>query len=407
MTDSAALAVCHECDWVAALPPLARGEAAVCPRCGHQLAERHSVGTEVEIAWGLAALVALVIALSFEFISFETSGITHSIVLGDTALALFHYDYMFLGGLVLATTVLLPAIYLLIILYLDTGLALGRELPGSGALASILRPISPWIMSDVFIVGVLVSLVKIVTLADIEIGPSFVAFCAYAVLMLRAISGFDPELLWDKIAGQTSAPAGVQPGRCAQEQGITDCVACGALFDYAKSPRCPRCQRKHRGHNLDRLQVTWALLVTATMLLLPANILPILNTTSFGNSEPQTIIGGAWYLAHNGSLPIAVVIFVASIVIPIVKILSLSWLCLQARNPKTENLHDKMQLYRVTEGIGRWSMIDVYVVAVLAALVQAGIFMTITPGPAAVYFASAVVVTMVAAMTFDTRLFWK
>ncbi len=141
MTESNALAVCHECDWVAAMPYLQEGEAALCPRCGHRLSERQRLGTQREIAWGVSALITLVIALSFEFISFNTSGITHSIVFIDSALALFNYDYVLLGALVFATTALLPALYILILLYLNTGLSLGRELPGMGALALLLRPI--------------------------------------------------------------------------------------------------------------------------------------------------------------------------------------------------------------------------------------------------------------------------
>lgn len=404
---SNSLAVCHECDWVAAVPHLSWGEAAQCPRCNHKLVQRQHVGTQAEIAWGLGALLALVVALSFEFVSFETSGISHRIVFVDTALALFNYDYVVLGALVFTTTVLLPAIYLSIILYLDIGLALGREFPGTGALASLLRPIAPWIMSDVFIIGVLVSLVKIVTLADIHIGPSFFAFCAYAMLMLRAIAGFDPELLWDKIAGPSHPPQGARAGYTAQEQGITDCNACGALFEFAQGQPCPRCGRKHHEFNLGRLQVTWALLLTSAVLMVPANVLPILRTTSLGTTDAQTIVGGAWYLAQHGSLPIAIIIFVASIVVPIIKIIALAWLCLKAQSQEVENHHEKMQLYRLTELIGRWSMIDVYVVAVLASLVQAGFFMTISPGPAALYFAGVVIATMIAAMTFDTRLLWQ
>lgn len=408
MSETHTLAVCHECDWVAAMPSyLEQGEAALCPRCGHRLVERQRIGTQREIAWGVSALITLVIALSFEFISFNTSGITHSIVLIDASLALFSYDYALLGAVVFLTTVLLPGLFIAIILYLNTGLSLRREWPGMGALALLLRPMAPWIMSDVFIIGVLVSLIKIVTLAEIQIGPSFLAFCAYAVFMLRTIAGFDPELLWDRIAGQASVPGHVQPGRSAQAQGVTDCSACGALFEFAAGNRCPRCGHRHVMFAMNRLQITWALLVTATVLMVPANVYPVLNTLSFGSTDKQTIVGGAWYLAQHGSLPIALIIFVASVVIPISKIIALAWLCIKTQARDIEGHHDKMQLYRMTEIIGRWSMIDVFVVAVLAALVQAGVFMTITPGPAAVYFAGVVVTTMVAAMTFDTRLLWQ
>ncbi len=398
--------ICHQCDWVSDIPPLERGDVVSCPRCGYKLFKKEPLSVQNEIAWSVAALVVLVVALSFEFISFEVSGIKHSIVFVDTVRVLFNFDYVFLGILVFLTTVILPSIYLLIILYLDIGIALEIKFPGTLALARTIRSIKPWLMSDVFIIGVLVSLIKIVTLANIHIGPSFVAFCAYALLMLKTLSSFNVHRLWQHIGDNISPPENIIAGRTAQEQNMTSCTACDQLFDYHDEHFCPRCGKRHISHHIDRLQITWALILTGTLLFIPANLYPILETSSLGNNDPQTIVGGVLHLTETGSWPIALIIFVASILIPIAKIFALSWLCIKARTAKSESHHDKMRLYHITEMVGRWSMVDVFVVAVLVSLVQAGVFITITPGPAAVYFAGVVIVTMIAAITFDTRLIW-
>lgn len=401
------LSVCHQCDWVCHLPELQAGERALCPRCEYSLLSEKQFSVQSEAAWAVTAIIMLILALCFEFIRFEVSGISHSIVFIDTVRVLFNHDFPALGALVFLTTVLLPSLYLITILYLDVATAIKRNLPGAIFLARKMDSIKPWMMSDVFIVGVLVSLIKIVTLANIQIGPSFLAFCAYALLMLKTVSGFDLSHFWQNAGAEIETPANIVPGRTAHEQNVASCMACKHIFHYIYEKFCPRCGHSHTPHHIDRLQITWALILTSAILFIPSNLYPILKTTGLGGSDPQTIVGGVLHLVETGSWPIALVIFLASILIPIAKIFALCWLCIKARTSKSEKHHDKMRLYFITEMIGKWSMVDVFVVAVLASLVQAGVFMTITPGPAILYFAAMVIVTMIAAMSFDTRLIWQ
>jgi len=363
------------------------------------------------LAWALAALIMLGLVFAFDFLSFSTQGIGHTMSFIDAARSLLGYHYPSLAVLLLGTTVVLPGLYLSSLVYLCAGIRRGHRLPGAMVIARTLRPLEPWMMSDVFIVGVLVSLIKIVSLAQIHIGPSFVAFCIYALLLLRTLTLIDWVSLWDGIAPQPDINRGIQPGRTGRSQQLMACHACDTPFPDHSPYRCPRCSKRHFSAGFDRLQLTWALLLTATILYIPANIYPILSTRTLGQPDPQTIIGGVVHLAEAGSWPIALVIFVASIVVPISKILALAWLCRVARNdgPPSGRSEGRrqMRLYRITEKIGRWSMIDVFVVAVLGALVQAGALMSIHPGPAALSFAAVVIVTMVAALTFDTRRLWR
>ena len=142
------------------------------------------------------------------------------------------------------------------------------------------------------------------------------------------------------------------------------------------------------------------------VLYVPANILPIMDTAEFGQVQSNTIIQGVILLLHHGSYPTAAIIFIASVLVPVAKIIALLWLCYTVARRSPENPHERERLYRVTEFIGRWSMVDVFVVALLVALVQVTGILTVAPGSAALAFCGMVVFTMLAADSFDSRLIW-
>lgn len=169
---------------------------------------------------------------------------------------------------------------------------------------------------------------------------------------------------------------------------------------------CPRCgSRLHlrKPHSLSR---TWALLIAAYILFIPANALPIMQTGSLFGSQRDTILSGVVYLWHSGSWPLALLVFFASIVVPGVKLLALTYLAVSVWRKSAKNQKARARLYRLLEFIGRWSMLDVYVVTLLSALVQLQSLATIRPEPGAVAFGAVVVLTMLAAMAFDPRLIW-
>jgi len=399
------VAVCRECDWVIQVPSRAPGESVHCPRCNHHIAPPAQSDRQRPLAWAMAALIMLALVFAFDFLSFSTRGVSHTMSFFDAARTMAGHDYPSLAVLLFCTTVGLPGAYLLAVVFLLWQASRHKAGAATRALARQLRPLEPWMMSDVFIVGVLVSLIKIVTLADVSIGLSFIAFCIYALLVLRTFMLIDWPALWADLAPMPALHTHLETGRTGASQNLVVCRGCDMPFPNDRS-KCPRCGGRHIAHAIDRIQLTWALLITAVILYIPANIYPIMSTTSLGSTDPQTIVGGVLHLAHTGSWPIALVIFVASVVVPISKIVALAWLCLTATYRWHHNSRTQMRLYRVTEKIGRWSMIDVFVVAVLVALVRAGALMAIEPGPAALCFAAVVIITMIAALTFDTRQLW-
>ena len=188
-------------------------------------------------------------------------------------------------------------------------------------------------------------------------------------------------------------------------QGLQGCPICTSVGSAEKT-HCGRCGATlHAGWH-ESIQKTWAWLITAAMLYFPANFLPITYTRLFGRETESTILGGVVLLWEHGDKPIAVIIFIASVLVPLGKMIVLAWMCLSVQTGSDFALTQKTKLYRVTEFVGRWSMIDVFVVAILVALIQLGNIMTIRPGVAAVAFAGMVITTMLASRSFDPRLLW-
>ncbi|GAA0832798.1 MULTISPECIES: paraquat-inducible protein A [Marinomonas] len=395
--------VCDECDWVNDIPPMASGDLLCCSRCDHLLVRLPSKRLEKILAYGGSGLLMLVLSLSFPFLSFSTSGIGRTVTFWQSMSVLLDQHFTFLGALLVFVLLVLPACYLLSAVMLAWLIKKRRNRIVQRLCARITTVIQPWLMVDVFLVGVLVALVKMQSMADIGFGLSFWSFCGYVLCLLKTVSLMNRRWLWNQVAGAAKP----QPfsGGSALSQGLVGCHFCGALV-ADELGHCGRCGHKTHSRKPASVQMTIALLIAALLMYLPANLLPIMDTTFFGVSEPSTILGGVFQLWGMGSYPIAIIILLASVFIPIAKILSLGWLCWQLRFSSRHSTTQKLKLYRLTECVGRWSMIDIFVVATLTGLVQMGGLMSVVPGAAALSFAGVVILTMLAAMSYDSRLLW-
>ncbi|MBX3739531.1 MAG: paraquat-inducible protein A [Akkermansiaceae bacterium] len=187
--------------------------------------------------------------------------------------------------------------------------------------------------------------------------------------------------------------------------GLAGCHACGKVSPESLG-RCPRCGTHLHIRKPNSIQRTVALLIAATVLYIPAMVLPIMTVLEFGGTANKTIIVGMMEFWQSGAYPIAIVIFTASILIPLLKIVALVWLCAAATGKVDPSPKILGKVYWLTELLGRWSMVDIFVVAILVAMVQLGAYMRVLPGPGAVAFGGVVVLTMFAAMNFDPRLLW-
>jgi paraquat-inducible protein A len=195
----------------------------------------------------------------------------------------------------------------------------------------------------------------------------------------------------------------------ALEAGLVSCKTCHLLSRPATSEipgYCPRCGTGLAWRRAHAVQYTWALVIAAAIFYIPANLLPVLRTTALGSTEADTIMGGVIFLYESGSWPLALIVLVASVMIPLGKLAILGYLLVQVQRKQVRNRHDSTRMYRMVEFIGRWSMLDVFVDAFVVALVQLQPLMSVEPGFGVVFFMSVVVLTMLAAESFDPRLIW-
>jgi len=197
--------------------------------------------------------------------------------------------------------------------------------------------------------------------------------------------------------------------RAAASAGLVACHLCGLVarpVSRAAPGHCPRCGEHLAWRHEHSLQRTWAFLIAAAILYVPANALPVLTTNTLTSSESDTIMSGVVYLYTSGSWPLALIVLVASVMIPLGKLAALAYLLITVQRGSVANNRERTQLYRIVEFIGRWSMLDVFVAAFTVALVQLAPLTSVAPGAGVLFFAAVVVLTMLAAETFDARLIW-
>ncbi len=195
----------------------------------------------------------------------------------------------------------------------------------------------------------------------------------------------------------------------AMQHGLHSCEGCGLLSrpgPQQEQGRCPRCAHQLTFRKADSIQRTWAFVIAAAICYIPANVLPVLTTTTATGSESDTILQGVVLLWSPTGWPLSLIVLFASIMIPSAKIIALAYLLITVQRGSVSNNEQRVRLYRTIEFIGRWSMVDVFVDTFTAALIQLQPLMSVEPGPGLFFFAAVVVLTMLAAESFDPRLIW-
>jgi len=403
------IAVCHACDAIHTVPvALARREVAYCSFC-HAVLHHHLPDNALErcLSLHLSALILFVIANLFPFITLELNAQNSVYLLLSGPSALFIAGNFDVATLVLMVSIVFPLLTMLGALYLLIFAYFGMDAPGKGAIYRLVHRLMPWSMLGVFMLGVIIAVVKLHDMAQLEFGIAMTAFIVMLPTMILAQQYFDSSLFWPPQGQITDADRPLH-GR-AQHHGLLHCHTCSYLVRQSgeeKSHRCPRCADRLHLRKPNSLTRTKALLVTGIMLFIPANLFPIMTIAYFGHGEPSTILGGVSHLVASGMWPLALIVFFASIMVPISKFVGIIFLLSSVRRESAWRPEDRTRLYRVLETIGSWSMVDVFVIALLTALVQFDGLTTIYPGIAASFFAATVVVTMLATESFDPRLMW-
>lgn len=395
--------LCPQCDLTVKLPAVPVGSRARCPRCHITLTANWHEPRRRPTGYAGAALFMLVLANLFPFISMHVAGLSSQISLPEIPQVMDREDYRSLAALFLLFVQGIPAFCMITIILLVNHVRMPQIL--RLGLARILFQLRSWGMAEIFMASVLVSFVKLMAYGEIGLGSSFWPWCMFCMLQLRAFQCVDRRWVWQHIDPLPPLPAIPQAGLSGLKQGLRSCPCCTAMLPAAQA-ECPRCGVVAYPRRRHSLQWTLALLLTSVMLYIPSNIMPIMVTETLGSPYPSTIIAGVILLWNDGSWPVALVIFIASIMVPSLKMLAIGWLSWHASGRGRHDGERMHLVYEVVEFVGRWSMIDVFVIAVLSALVRMGRLMSVYPAPGALLFALVVILTMFAAMTFDPRLIW-
>ena len=414
--NQAKLIACHECDLLQWETALADSDTARCQRCGATLYRSLPATFDRALALTLAAAVLFAVANCFPVIGLWVNGTLVETTLFGAAASLYADGIWPLAGLVFVTTILMPSLNIAAVIYLLLPLQLGGFPQKPEMVLRVVRHIAPWGMIEVLMLGLLVALVKLQHIASVVPGVSIWAFGAVMALLAAAAVTFNPRDSWARIGGPRDhggsphAVEGSSPTTAtAARAGLFICHNCDLLSKplvHVHGPMCRRCGATLYTRKPDSLKRTWAFIIAAMILYLPAVLLPVMVTSTLFGAQSDTILSGVVYLWTTGSWSLAVVVFIASVVVPMLKILSLTYLAWSTQLCSPLIPQQRTRIYRMVEFVGRWSMLDIYVITILVALVQFGSVASIEAGPGAIAFGAVVVLTMFAALSFDPRLIW-
>lgn len=391
--------VCRSCDLAVYITESDNHYSHICPRCGAKLLYNSS-SKESDIALiAFSSLILLFICIFEPFMSIRAMGTGSSMSLLSIVNILAKQWglllYSFLFFTFFAPLYVLSAIVLI-------G---GFSYKPSRLICRLYKFHHSMCMVDVFVLGIVVSLVKLTSLADVVFYDGFYATFAFSIMIIWCCSKFPPERVWDKYKQQEDIS--IKPGITAISQHIKKCNECGYVFkSNDEIDICPRCKSEVFYRRKNCISKSFCLLLSALILYLPSNLYPVMYTEFIGNKLGSNIIEGVIEMWEMDSYFVSIVILLASIFIPAFKILSIGFILFFTKYRNIRYKKRLSSLFRFVLFIGRWSLIDVYVVIIMSSIVHISGILSIYPGFAIVCFCSVVVITVFSAESFDERLIW-
>ena len=412
---------CMGCGLFQVVPELGPDMRAHCLRCGTLLRRTRRDPIDRGLALHVAALVLYIIVWTAMLMKVSTAGIVHETTLISGPLELVRQGLWPLALAVAFTTALAPLGKFVGAIYVLAGLKLATPPPNLRGVFLFVRRIGIWSMLEVLLLGVFVAYTKLGDMVQMDIGPAVYALGLLTVVVVWADTVLEPDAVWEAIerSGQTHAPM-AEPRPLAFRPGAIGCEACGLVsvpagpdagHESDHDAHCPRCGSALHARKPNSLNRTWAFVIAGAILYIPANYYPVLSVIQAGSGAPSTILGGVEELLASQMYPLALLVFFASILVPVFKLIGLALMLMATMLVSTEAgasvlLPQRTRLYYVVAWIGRWSMVDIFMESLLGALVQFGTVATIQPGVGAVAFCAVVFLTIIAAEAFDPRLMW-
>ncbi|MBB2162427.1 paraquat-inducible membrane protein A [Gluconacetobacter sacchari] len=419
------LVECPGCGLFQRRPPLEAGELAACARCGQTLEwRRRTSPLQTPLAFCISSCALYLAALASSLMTLDVYGRERTVDLLTGPMELLHEGWGEAGLLVGLVTIAAPAVVIgmmFAILYA----ASRRHMPDwAPHLLIWYEKMRPWSMVEVYVLGIFVAYTKLTDLAHVDVGPAVYLISALMLTMAATDSTLDTERIWrhrrvEAITrqedGQRVAVSHVHIDQIALPpvDRLVACPSCGLVGELGAPVSnlrcvgvCPRCGHRVWRRAPDTLARTSAFLLSAVIFYFPANLYPVMTFSKLGGGGGHTIIEGAIELWQDGMIPLSLLVFFASILVPMLKILSLSWMVIGTWRGSSFALVQRTRLFRIVDVIGRWSMIDVFMVSILVAVVRFNSLASVTANAGMVAFASVVVLTLFAAWSFDPRVMW-
>jgi paraquat-inducible protein A len=389
---------CPDCGVLQLLPALDRGHVAECHRCGKVLAGAATGRVDAPLAWAMAAMLLFIPACIAPLMTVTAVGAHRQSWIFMGVSALWNDHFRALAALVAVFSILLPFTFLAALIWVLGSLHYRSGGP-IGSVFRWLKHLRPWMMLEVYLIGCFVAYSRIEAIARVDIGVGGWCLLASTFVLMIALTQLDERTVWEALPRNSPEPARGVP--------TIACTICDLIVPRADhGTDCPRCGATLHDRKPASVQRTVALLIAGFLLYIPANLLPVLTVVRFGREERNTILSGVNELIHNNLWPLAVIVFVASIVLPLMKLCGLTWMLIATRRGSDRLLVMRTRLYRMIDAIGRWSNIDVFMASVLVAVLQFGALTAVRINNGMVAFGAVVVITMIATAVFDTRLMW-
>jgi paraquat-inducible protein A len=390
---------CPDCGLVQRLPVVRPRQIAECRRCARLLAGPTTGRVDAPLAFALAALLLLIPATVEPLLSVASHGAARICWLSSGIAGLWREGFAALAVVVGAFGLAFPYIYLAALIAVLAALRLGARAHLGPAFRWIMW-LRTWMMLEIFLVGCFVAYSRLRLVVDVHVLAGGWCLMAATLALLLALTQLDERIVWEALPLVRAAEDGNRSRAIA-------CTVCELLVSGAPAGgACPRCGAALHDRKPYAFRVTAALVAAGFMLYVPANALPVLTLVSFGDEQSNTIITGVLELVHNQLWPLALIVFLASIVVPMLKLCGLTWMLLATLQRSPRLLIARTRFFRLIDTVGPWSNIDVFVASVLVGLLQFGAIAQARAGAGLTAFAAVVILTMIATRTFDTRLMW-
>ncbi|QCE33217.1 paraquat-inducible membrane protein A [Acetobacteraceae bacterium] len=415
------LAECPSCGLFVRLPILQPGQVAHCPRCDDMLARRRKTPHfRAATAFCITSIALLTAMLFVPMMTLDVMGRVNTVTLmtGPIRLIQLNPGFMLIGIIVMIASVIMP--WLVVLLMASILYYLQRPQqpmpPWTAILLAWYQRLRPWAMVGVYVIGLCVAYSKLVDLATVVIMPTGWMLGILMITMAAADTTFDERLVWERIPLLPEARddiINVAHDPVPPPSQMLSCAACHLVLQSHQHVDleqdmgdCPRCGQVLRKRKYDSVVGCAAFLLAAAIFYLPANLIPVMAFYKMGKGQFSTIMEGVIELWQSELYSLALLVLFASITVPVLKIASLALMLFVQERQSSWQLKGLTKLYRVVEAIGRWSMIDPFMISILTGMVRFGFLAKVIPGPGMVFFALVVILTIFSANMYDPRGLW-